>query len=92
MDKKMKVWWVPRVPMTTAFEVEVSSVDEGAKLLNVLGLYDAFQYENRIKPDYCNAGGLEMLDDEGEWVEWYDDETGEDDPQAFVAIAKAEGK
>jgi hypothetical protein len=65
------------------FEVEVDSVEEGVKILNVLGDYDRFLYENRIKPDYCNVGGIAQFED-GEWIDWYDDETGEDDPRAFV--------
>lgn len=83
MSVKLKVWWIPQVPMK-AFEVEVSSVTEGAALLDTLGRYDAFQFANNIKPDYSNAGGLVMLED-GEWVDWYDEESGEDDPRAYVA-------
>lgn len=86
----LKVWWIPQVPMK-AFEVEVSAVEEGAKLLDVLALYDAFQFDNRVKPDYCNAGGLMMLESEtGEWVDWYDEETGEDDPREFLARSRPE--
>lgn len=34
-----------------------------------------FQYENRIKPGYCNASGLEYYDfEDQEWREWYDDD------------------
>lgn len=80
---KLKVWWIPQVP-GRPFEVAVASVEEGAKLLDVLADYDAFQFKNRIKPDYCNAGGLVQLDDDGEWTDWCDDETGEDDPRAYV--------
>ncbi len=59
--------------------------------MDVLAYYDQFQYENRIKPDYSNAGGLQMfdpLDDtdspEGSWVDWCDEETGEDDPFTYL--------
>lgn len=86
---QLQVWWIPQVPMK-AFEVEVSSVAEGVKVMDALAAYDAFQYENRIKPDYCNAGGLRRWcdDSDGEgtpgWEEWYDDETGFDDPREFL--------
>jgi hypothetical protein len=83
----LKLWWIPQVPMK-AFEVEISTLDEGAKLLDVLAKYDMFQFDNRIKPDYCNAGGIVMLED-GEWVDWYDEATGEDDPRVFVAAQGA---
>ena len=89
MTKRLQVWWVPQVPMK-AFEVEVASVAEGVKVLDVLSDYDAFQYDNNIKPDYANAGGLNQwsdnIDGKGTpgWEDWYDDETMEDDPRKFV--------
>ena len=58
--------------------------------MNVLSSYDLFQFENNIKPDYCNTGGLRRwcddCDGEGNpgWEEWFDDETGEDDPEAWL--------
>jgi len=85
----LKVWWVPQVPMK-AFDVPVATVAEGVKVMDVLAQYDAFQFENRIKPDYCNAGGLcvweEDMDGEGNpgWVDWYDEETGDDDPREWL--------
>ena len=37
----------------------------------MLSAYDGFQYENRIKPDYCNTGGLQVFDeDKQEWIDW----------------------
>jgi hypothetical protein len=77
----LKVWWIPQVPMK-AFEYKVNSVQEAFVLLDALALYDLFQLENKIKPDFCNAGGLlvydednsfEIEDDEENtgWSEWY---------------------
>ncbi len=81
---KLKVWWIPQVPMK-AFEFEVDTLPEGVKFLEVLGKYDAFQFENNVKPDYCNVGGIVMFEEEsGEWVDWYNEETGIDDPAEFV--------
>lgn len=68
-EKKLRVWWIPQVPME-AFYVNVKSVDEARKLLQVLADYDTFQFEKRIKPDYSNTGGLQMLEGK-EWLEWY---------------------
>jgi hypothetical protein len=78
----LRVWWIPQIP-GQPFTVEVESVAEGAKFLIVLADYDRFQYERRIKPDYCNAGGL-MVYEAGEWTDWCDEETGEDDPIKYV--------
>jgi superinfection exclusion protein gp17 len=66
----MRVWWIPQVP-GKPFHVEVSSPAEAGRLMGVLAKYDLFQFENRIKPDYCNVGGLEVRDGR-EWVEWCD--------------------
>ena len=67
----LRVWWIPQVP-GKQFTVPVESPAEGKKLLHVLAFYDIFQFENRIKPDYCNAGGLCVFED-GEWVDWSDE-------------------
>jgi hypothetical protein len=89
----LKVWWIPQVPMKS-FDVTVASVEEGAKILEVLANYDLFQLENNIKPDYCNAGGLaEWTEDDGEgkpgWVDWYDEETGTDDPDEYLETKRS---
>ena len=80
----LKVWWIPQVPMK-AFEVPVKDLHEAKKIMDVLADYDRFQFENRVKPDYCNAGGLMVWDEridpdeKGEkWCDWYDEETGDD--------------
>jgi len=74
MEKqKLRVWWIPQIPLKKgekSFIVEVESVREGKKLLEVLANYDTYQYMNKIKPDYSNAGGLEIFED-NYWVEWH---------------------
>jgi hypothetical protein len=95
MSKKLQVWWVPQVPMK-AFTVDVETVAEGVKIMNTLANYDIFQYENKVKPDYSNAGGLNMWDEDSDgegtpgWVSWQDDETGEDDPEVWLESANAD--
>lgn len=74
-ETKLRVWHIPQMPMKP-FHVEVVSVKDAKLVLNALANYDLFQFENKVKPDYCNAQGLEMLEDIGdgpEWVEWNDD-------------------
>lgn len=65
---QLKVWWIPQIPME-AFEVSVQSISEAKLLLDTLANYDIFQFESNIKPDYCNAGGLNVFVD-GEWIDW----------------------
>lgn len=77
-----------------AFKVEVSSVEEGVRMMNALADYDMFQYENDVKPDYCNANGLQMWDESlteqdqidmelsDKWVDWYNEDF--DDPRDYL--------
>lgn len=72
---KLRVWHNCQVGAVGNFYVEVESIEQAWKTLNTLWDYDSFQYENNIKPDYCNASGLEYFDEEEqEWCEWYDDD------------------
>jgi len=87
---KYRVWWIPQLPMK-AFTVDVDSVIEGVKVMDVLADYDLFQYENNVKGDYCNTGGLLMFDaddkedsPDGSWVDWSDSDSGEDDPRQYL--------
>jgi hypothetical protein len=64
----LQIWWIPQIP-GKSFLVPVASVEEAMKLLDVLAEYDAFQFNNRIKGDYCNAGGLNVYEG-GDWVDW----------------------
>ena len=58
--------------------------------MQTLAYYDIFQYENNIKPDYSNVGGLNVwdvnADGEGNpgWVSWFDEETACDDPEEYL--------
>ena len=73
---ELKVWWIPQLPMKP-FEYSVSSPMEGFLVLDILSKYDLFQFDNCVKSDYSNAGGLleydlEMIDDDCDgWTEWY---------------------
>jgi len=74
-ENDLRIWWIPQVPMEP-FRHSVKNVAEAKNLLNALALYDIFQFEHKVKPDFCNMGGLEIFL-EGEWNEWCDDDTGE---------------
>ena len=68
---KLRVWWVPQVPMKS-FYIPVETPEEGKKILDMLGAYDLFQLQNNVKPDFCNIGGLQMWDEEEQdWCDWY---------------------
>ena len=82
MNKKMRVWWIPQVPMKS-FKVEVKTIEEAIKVMDILAFYDIFQFENKVKGDYSNIGGVEIFED-GKWSDWYDEETGIDDPNEYI--------
>jgi hypothetical protein len=71
----LRVWWTPQVPMK-AFYVSVKTVREGRLILDTLAFYEIFQFDNKVKPDYCNTGGLEVFEN-GEWTDWYDEMSGD---------------
>lgn len=96
---KLRVWHIPQVPMK-AFFAEVESVEEGVRLMDALAQYDMFQYQNNIKPDYCNANGLQLWDEsiteeemadmelKDRWVDWYSEYY--DDPRDYLESIKTE--
>lgn len=76
----LRVWWIPQIP-GKPFQVPVANVVEAKLVFDTLAAYDAFQFEQHIKPDYANAGGLLFFDahddhdgPEGSWCEWEDDD------------------
>jgi hypothetical protein len=68
---QLRVWWIPQVP-GKPFIVPVASLDEGKRIMEILANYDAFQYANRIKGDYCNMGGMSWKHPALTGNEWYD--------------------
>lgn len=80
--KKLRVWWIPQIPLSEGenpFYVPVESMEEAKLILDTLSIYDQYQYQNKIKPDFSNAGGLEQFDEEvKEWRDW-----GEEDVDDF---------
>lgn len=72
----LRVWHIPQVP-GKPFRIDVKSVEDAKMILPILWDYDIFQFENHIKPDYCNVSGLEEYDGK-EWCEWYSEEDDKD--------------
>lgn len=70
--QKMRVWWIPQVgAVDTPFYIPVESVVEAKKILDTLAFYDCYQFNKRVKGDYCNTGGLQTWDEEEQdWVDW----------------------
>ena len=64
----LRVWWIPQVP-GQQFWWPVADLTQAALLLDALAAYDDFQLAQRIKPDYCSAGGL-CIYRNGDWEDW----------------------
>lgn len=80
---KLRVWHISFLneEMKYKYYVNVSSIMEAYKILNVLEDYDLFLYNEEIKDDNGynrkieEYQGLEYFDKEkGEWCEWVDEE------------------
>ena len=58
-----------------AFYVECPDLKSARLVDKTLAEYDQFQYDNNIKPDYSNAGGIEQFDPVDQvWEEVDEDE------------------
>lgn len=68
---KFRTWHVPQIP-GKPFIVECETKAEADRMSDVLSSYDIFQYEENIKPDFANAGGVEEFVD-GEWIDVEED-------------------
>lgn len=66
---ELKVYWIPNPPRE-AHTVDVESIEEAIKVLNILTYYDLYLGDDIIG---CNVGGL-LINEGGEWVEYYDEE------------------
>ena len=82
--KKLRVNHFPQI-LCEPFEVPVKDLEEARKIMGTLADYDYFQYDNKIKPDYSNVTILEQWNEEDqEWEDWYDEETGIDDVVEYL--------
>jgi len=53
--------------------------DEAQRTLDLITNFSIFEYENKVKPDYSDAGGIEEWDEQyQEWCD-YDDLSGLDE-------------
>lgn len=61
--------------------------------MRILADYDRFQFEKNVKGDYCNVGGIEVWNPASKlWEDWYDEETGEEDPTRYLEAQKERSK
>ena len=80
VDKKMRIYHFPNVPCKP-FYVEVDNELEAHKLMNVLAMQHLWLEKNNFIPDYSNAMGVEMWDEDldadengSKWTDYYNEE------------------
>ena len=84
---RFRVWHSPQLGAQTVY-VQCNSLATAISLMDVLADYDIFQYENRIKPDYANANGVQYYDHEdGEWSDFDVENELEDYREAMLSDA-----
>jgi len=83
VKNKLRVYHFPQVPCK-AFEIEVSDEIEAFKTMRILSEQHLFLYWNNFIPDFSNAMGVQMWDEDcdGEgnagWTDYYNEEEGMD--------------
>lgn len=71
---KLRVQHFPQIPCKP-FEVLVDSLEQAKLIYETLGNYDLFQFDQRIKPDYCNVTIVqEWCMKEQCWFDYYDED------------------
>jgi Superinfection exclusion gene product 17 len=89
---EFRVWWMPQVPMTP-FLYQVPTLEAAQMLCEALADYDLFQLNNKIKPDYPNAGGASWRHPTltgGEWLD-FDPEVPDEYEEVEDAISRLTG-
>lgn len=67
-----RAWYVPQMPMA-AFEFPTATRAEATLVLDAITKFSMFEFENRVKPDYSDAGGVQEFVD-GEWMDVEEDD------------------
>lgn len=72
VEGDLKVFYAPQVPMK-AFEVKAIDLPDAVRVLSIITNFSIFEYENKIKPDYSDYGGVVRYEADGEGgFEWCD--------------------
>ena len=74
----LRLWYAHNISSSNLLYSEISSPEKALSILPFIYELMLFLYDNNQILDYCNAGGLEVYEDDGEggleWCEWYSDD------------------
>lgn len=72
VEGQVRVWYIPQVPMD-AFEFDVPDLAAGKLVLDALSAFSWFEYQNDVKPDYADAGGIHSYEADGSGgFDWFE--------------------
>lgn len=77
VPNKLRVSHFPQIPCKP-FIVEVEDEYQAYFTIETLANQHLFLYENNFIPDYSNVLLVQMLDEDGEWVDYFNEEMGEE--------------
>jgi len=75
VKNKLRVYHIPQVPMD-AFYIPVVNEEQAALIMFALSIQHLWLEKNNVIPDYSNAMGVEMLGEDGEWEDYWNDDEG----------------
>lgn len=74
----LRLWYMQMFDSREIFYANASNADEAMDQLLTIYELTLFLYNHNQIPDYCNAGGIEVYEADGdggfEWCEWYSDD------------------
>ena len=65
-----RAWYIPQIPMKAFYGPLRDSYERAAEDLEIITDFSIFEFENNVKPDCADVGGVEYLDRDGDWAEW----------------------
>lgn len=72
VKNQLRVTHIPQLPMN-GFHVSVQNEREAYLILDTLAQQHLWLYKEKVIPDYSNAIFVEMLDEDGVWVDYYNE-------------------
>lgn len=66
---QFKIWYSHQIP-GKSYEREVPDPVVGQQILDAIYDLALHQFDNNMIPDYCNAGGIVYLDEDGDWSDY----------------------
>lgn len=70
MKPQYRIWYIHQLG-GPSYERPVHTPEEGFEVLETIYDLMVFLFDERVIPDYANMGGVEYLDEDGDWVDYH---------------------